>query len=75
MSAIPTLAYQRRHPSVGLPCKEIVGNSFAAAKVRNNSDIYKNKGDIFRNLSEIIGFYRENRRKSEGEDRNYGMTG
>ena len=37
----PTLAYHRRHPSVGLPCKEVVGNSFAAAKVRKKIDIYK----------------------------------
>ena len=47
----PTLAYQRRHPSVGLPCKEVVRNSFAAAKVRKKSDIDKKYGDILQNIS------------------------
>ena len=51
MSAIPTLAYQRRHPSVGLPCKGAVANTFATAKVRKKNDMDKNFRKILQNIS------------------------
>ena len=46
----PTLAYQRRRPSVGLPCKEVVGNSFAAAKVHFFFEIHKFWSGFLQNI-------------------------